>query len=95
LVGHEHVEGEIKAIPGRISLRIKPSSSGIAVDREVVLRYHWVANLHVIGHSGVRIAQENALDGTLPPLMKLVLDSKASGSVEILLNAWGMDADGS
>ena len=95
LVGQEHIEGEIKAIPGRISLKIKPSSSGIAVDREVVLRYHWVPNLHVIGHSGVRIAQENALDGTLPPLMKLVLDSGASGSVEIQLSPWRMDANGS
>lgn len=95
LVGHEHIDGEITATTGKISLKIKPSTSEIAVDREVVLRYHWVPNLRVMGHSGVRIEQENALDSTLPPLMKLLLDSKASGSVEIQLNPWGMDADGS
>jgi hypothetical protein len=95
LVGHEHIDGEITATTGKISLKIKPSTSEIAVDRKVVLRYHWVPNLRVMGHSGVRIEQENALDSMLPPLMKLLLDSKASGSVEIQLNPWGMDADGS
>lgn len=95
LSGQEHIDGEIKALPGRILLRIKPDSSGIGVDREVVLRYHWVPTLRVIGHSDVRVTQENAVEEPLPRFMKLLLGPSASGSVEIQLDPWGLESNGS
>ncbi len=91
LAGAEYVEGPVVASPGRIRLTIRPSA-GTAVDREVILRYHWAPNLIVSGPEGIEAKQEagSLPDATLPPLIRLVAKPTAQGSVELRLDVRGM-----
>jgi len=91
LAGSEFIEGPVVASPGRIRVTIRPSA-GTAVDREVILRYHWAPNLIVSGPEGIEAKQEagSLPDATLPPLIRLVAKPTAQGSVELRLAVGGM-----
>lgn len=89
LSGGVWVEGDVLATPGGLRLGIKPNSGKTAVDRQVVLRYHWVPNLRVVGSRDVSIQPAESPEATLPPLLLLKLGPDAAGVVEIQLNPWG------
>lgn len=89
LSGREFVEGMVNATEGKLSLTVKPVEAGIAVDRIVVLRYHWVPNLRVIGAEGVQIEPEILPDNRFPPLIRLLLKPSAKGDVTLAIDTWG------
>jgi hypothetical protein len=95
ILGETYVEGPVEAVPGSLRLKLRDASAGIEVDRIVVLRYHWVPGLQVIGAKDVSIESEPSPDKTLPPLIRLRLKSTAKGPMEIRLNPWGGLASGS
>jgi hypothetical protein len=89
LAGAEHVEGPVQAEPGRIRLTLRPAQEGIAVDRDVVLRYHWAPNLEATGPEGVVVLQESLPDAAFPPLIRLRLKPGAQGPTELRIGVWG------
>ena len=89
LSGQEWVEGDVQAEPGHIKLVLKPNSGKTAVDRQVVLRYHWAPNLRVVGSGDISIMPAEGAQPTLPPLILLKLGPDANGAVDIQVNPWG------
>lgn len=85
LAGAEFVEGPVVAKPGQIRISLRPSA-GTAVDREVILRYHWTPNLKVSTPEGVEVLQENGQslpDAAFPPLIRLRLKPSFQGPSEL------------
>jgi hypothetical protein len=89
LVGQDLVDGPVQVANGRLRMTLKPVDSGTAVDRIVVLRYHWVPNLRVTGAEGVRVEPESLPDNRFPPLVKLLLKPSAKGLITLELDTWG------
>ncbi|MFM7131266.1 MAG: hypothetical protein ACKO0V_18105, partial [bacterium] len=89
LNGQEFVEDGASVADGKFRLKIKPAESGIAVDRILVLRYHWVPNLRVTGAEGVQVVPEILPDYRFPPLIKLQLKPSAKGEISLELDTWG------
>lgn len=91
LAGTDHVDGPVVAKNGQIELAIRPSS-GSAIDRDVVLRYHWTPNLNVSGPEGIEMLQESEVrpDPALPPLIRLRLKPTSQGPVRIRIEPWSM-----
>ncbi len=84
LAGAEFVDGPIVARPGQIVIPVRPSA-GTAVDREVILRYHWSPNLNISNPDGVEVLQESQSlpDAAFPPLIRLRLKPSVQGPVEL------------
>ncbi|MBI1324489.1 hypothetical protein GC170_15070 [bacterium] len=85
LAGGDFVEGPVVAKPGQIVIPVRPSS-GTAVDREVILRYHWAPNLKISSPEGIEVLQENGQslpDTAFPPLIRLRLKPSVQGPVEL------------
>jgi hypothetical protein len=89
LVGQDLVDGPVQVANGRLRMTLKLADSGTAVDRIVVLRYHWVPNLRVTGAEGVRVEPESLPDNRFPPLVKLLLKPSAKGLITLELDTWG------
>lgn len=89
LFGKEFVVGDSSVEGGKFRFKIKPAEPGIAVDRIVVLRYHWVPNLRVLGSDSVQVVPEILPDNRFPPLIKLLLKPSAKGDLTLELDTWG------